>query len=316
MSVSRGIPESLVQLVSELQTQLNFQPAEDRLVLPRAVLIAPGEAAPDEFWSAYQALIAGQPSVPYTVYLPACQAYHAELPARLVCCLGDNLTVFEAAGREVRRTCFPLADLHYIETGRVLLYSWLRIYGRTAEGAAAAAGLEFNTVTDYVVKPLIDWARSIEPGQRPASAPTERSDFDYLRGPNLKLANYARRSVAPGGPLVQQLYQPPIRVPLIGLFGLPLVHRRANAHILILTGRELIDIQDGAFKRFGRNAMYGGVWEYILRERIISAALAETANDLLALTVHLTGDHHLEFLFEPPVRPQLDELLARLNPSA
>lgn len=312
MSVNRGFPEAIGLVVADLQNRLGFGPSEGGVVLPRAALIRPGDAIPEAFRPAYEALF-GKPSpAPYTVLIPAYRGYQEEVNARLICCQGTNIWVLEDRGSRVTSVYFPVGDINLVETGRVLLYSWIRLSGRTADGSPGSTELTFNTVTDYILKPVLDWVRAPLPAAKAQDAPPSRDEFEDLVSINLKMANFARRNLAADDRVLYRFYQPEFQVGLFSWLGMQILRRRADAHVVILTERELIIIQDGASRRFGKNAVYGGVWHFVPLEKIHALSVEGGQAGLLTLAVAVPGST-LEVPFPASGRPLVDTLIGRFE---
>lgn len=313
MSDARSLPETLGQFVADLQSKLNWHPPDDRLALPRARLIRSGDPVPEAFQRSYEALLSSATGQPYTVYLPPYRRIKDSTNGRLVCCLGANVHVLEDDGGQVTSVCYPVEQVSFIEVGRSLLYSWIRLYGQTTGGGATVTDLRFNSVTDYVLAPMVAWARPGASTSEEVDLAAERDKFSYLRQVNFKLGNYSRSSIAPGERVIQHIYQPEIRVEALRLLGLPLYKKRSNAHMIILADKELILIQDGAFNRLGRHAAYGGIWHYIPLDKIASISIAGTEDNLLTLSIAVPGHDRLDLLYSPSLRPELDQLVSRFE---
>ena len=75
----------------------------------------------------------------------------------------------------------------------------------------------------------------------------------------------------------------------------------------ILTNRELVIIREDEPKG-GFVDRYGGIWDYIQLDKIMSLNLNRKSNDLLVLSIQLPGNILLEFPFQTPAKPELDQL--------
>jgi hypothetical protein len=136
--------------------------------------------------------------------------------------------------------------------------------------------------------------------------------------------SYAKRSLLSGERVVHFILQPEVRVEVLRLLGSSFFRTLCTPHLSILTNRELILIQDGDGKRWGRSAIsggtryggvrYGGVWNYIPLDKITSISTAATENDLLTMSIHLSGDDDaIESLFSVSNRGEVDTLLSRFE---
>jgi hypothetical protein len=141
----------------------------------------------------------------------------------------------------------------------------------------------------------------------------ERSKFNYLRRSSHKLMSYAKRSLLPHEQVVHFILQPEVRVEVLRLLGNSFFRTLCIPHLIILTDRELVLIQDGDGKRWGGSAKYGGVWNYIPLDKITSISIADAENDLLTVSIHLPGDERIERLFSVSNRGDVDMLLSRFE---
>jgi hypothetical protein len=83
----------------------------------------------------------------------------------------------------------------------------------------------------------------------------------------------------------------------------------------ILTDRELIIIRED--ERLGARARYGGIWDYIALNKILSLSLSGKGDNLIVLSIHLPEGEHLEVLFQASAKQEVDLLLeqfVRLRP--
>jgi hypothetical protein len=109
------------------------------------------------------------------------------------------------------------------------------------------------------------------------------------------------------------LLQPEIRVEAFRLLGNSFFRTLCAPHISILTDRELILVQDGAAKRWGKNVQYGGIWNYIPLDKITSISLADTQDDLVSMSIHLPGDDCIDSLFSVSNRQEAEMLQSRIE---
>jgi hypothetical protein len=89
-------------------------------------------------------------------------------------------------------------------------------------------------------------------------------------------------------------------------------HRTISAtHMSILTDRELIVIREDATQR--KEDRYGGIWNYIPLNKIISLSLSEIDNNLLVLLIQLPENIQLELLFQVSARGEINQLMNRFK---
>jgi hypothetical protein len=81
--------------------------------------------------------------------------------------------------------------------------------------------------------------------------------------------------------------------------------------VSILTDRELIIIREE--ERQGGKDKYGGIWDYIPLNKIVTLSLGEKDSNLLGLSIQLPESARLEFLFQASAKQEIDQLLHRFR---
>jgi hypothetical protein len=125
--------------------------------------------------------------------------------------------------------------------------------------------------------------------------------------------NYARRSIVPGEKVLHTILQPEIRARIVKLFGMSLFRMISTSHLVILTDRQLIIIKDENPGGWGDDTRYGGIWNYIPLDKIASVSLAPKNDSLLALSIHLPQNDHIDSLFSVSNKQELELFLNRLG---
>ncbi len=101
------------------------------------------EEVPPAFHSAFPA---EQAPFPYTLFLPEEQVLLSETRNRqIVCVYEDHLVHVELVGNETKTTVAKFADVLYLEQGKILLHSWLKIVTEFE-----TLWIKFNTVNDIL----------------------------------------------------------------------------------------------------------------------------------------------------------------------
>jgi hypothetical protein len=259
-------------------------------------------------------LIHGRETFPYIVLSPTYEGYFRRENEKLVCLLDRTLHIVERARDRLIATAYPLEGITRIEVGAILLRAWITVRGLSASESFSSTTIRFNTVSDRLFAPFLNQFRQ---GIHPPSGPdleAQRAKFAELLNRNYKFMNYARGSVLPNEEVLCYVLQQEIRERFFRVFGQSLSRCISPTHIVILTDRELIAISEESgslWQSFG-TVKYGGIWQYIPRERISAASIASRDDALLALSIRLPRDETLEMLFSASSRPDLDELVANL----
>jgi hypothetical protein len=266
----------------------------------------------DQIPSAYQAAFNGHfkstDDFPYTLLAPFNGSFLKPTYEKLVSCTQDSLTIFERYPERINVTAYKLDAITYIETGSVLLYSWLTINGIDQDGRSSATTIKFNTVGDGLFLPILARIRGQADYSSENQLAAEQAKFDYLSVLNYKFMNYGRRSLLPGDRVQRIVLQPELRKEFLRLFGKSVWQLIFPAHILILTNHEVISIRDAS-----KTASYGGIWNYVPLEKISSVKLSEEGNGKLKLCLELPGQNGVELSFEASRKAEVETLQVEIQ---
>ncbi len=268
---------------------------------------------PEAFQDLFKTLLGGNNVWPYTVLMPTYEGFMRRENSKLICSLNDKIYVMERAKNKTICTCYPIDDIGYVEVGVVLLYAWIKISGIASDGVKSSSTLKFNAVTDYLLAPIIEEARSAAGTPGDADRNLELAKFDYLAQSNFKFMSYGRKSILPGEKVIHILLQPEIQEKIFTILGRSFFKTVSTTHISILTDRELILIREEEQSRWSLNARYGGIWRYIPLNKIMSVSIAREERDRLALSIHLPGDDQIVSSFSTSNQSELDRFLDQLN---
>ncbi len=266
-------------------------------MLSWARVIESYDAIPEIYQGSCEMLLRDNQAFPYLVLTPALDGIRRKTTEKLICEVNDSLYVLERVGQRIITTAYPLKTIRDIETGSILLYSWITLSGVTSEGVVASSTIEFNTATGRHLAPFLNKIRPAFSGADQVALSAEQAKFDYLALASFKFMNFARESLVCGEQVIHSVWQPEIRKPIATLFGWSFYRTLSTAHLTILTDKEVILIWEDERSTGNRGVRYGGVWRYIPLRHIISVSLAEPANNLLTLSLHLSPDARLDTVF-------------------
>jgi hypothetical protein len=269
---------------------------------------------PEVFKPFFEPYASSQRGFPYTVLTPSLQILTHSTVEKLISDLGGEIAILERSGSAYEAQRFPLDGISYVEVTIVLLDSRIKITGVTKQGVNASTTVRFNSVTDYLMAPILERMRLGEDASAQGAPRSEMDKFDGWAKLNFKFMNFARGSLLGGENVMHAVLQPEVRVRRIGLMGMSFYQTVAPALAVILTDRELITIRDDLHK-YGANR-YGGIWDYIPLDKIAAASLSEKDTGLLALSIALPEGARLEYLFQAAARPELEALLDGLREAA
>jgi hypothetical protein len=181
------------------------------------------------------------------------------------------------------------------------------ICGVAQHGVPACCTLKFNSITDYLFRPIVERIRlATFDAQDPAQS-SEREKFDHLVRLNYKFMSYARRSLLAGEKVVHTILQPEIWERVLTVLGKTYFRTVSPTHMSILTDRELIMIGE-EYRRSGEDR-YGGIWDYIPLNKIVALSLSRKGSNLLNLSIQLPDSACLDYLFQASAKRDVEQLL-------
>ena len=273
------------------------------------------ESMPEVFKSSYQMALGNAKPFPYIVFAPSFAGIRRKTTEKLLCEANDSIYIWEHVGSRIVMTEYPLKAVSDLEIGEILLYSWITISGVTKAGMASASTVEFNTATGRYFTRFTNRMRPAPVNVDEREQDMEKARFDYLAAEGFKFMNYAQGSLVRGERVLHTLWQPKICKPIISA-GKHAFYQTTVllAHLVILTDKEIIVIQDDERSSENRGVRYGGKWQYIALRNINAASLLGGADDTLVLSLSLSpGERRVEILFAASQRQEIVEFQSKLE---
>jgi hypothetical protein len=264
------------------------------------------EEVPAHFLDVVDELIDQTGGLPYLVLTPSYAAFLSRTTEKLLCCIEDEIRIYERVNDSTRLIAFRYADVSAVEVGCVLLKSWIKLIGRTSEGVETTLTVKFNTVTDYLFAPIIQRLRGDQGAGETEGIPVsinlalaaEQAKFNHLAHDHYKFMNVAKKSILPGEQVIGSVMQPELRTPFVTLFGHTLTRLKAPAHIVVRTDRELIIAVEENQEAWSGSHKYGSIRTYVPLSKIESiTCVDEPGGDTLHLVIELNGGHLIELDF-------------------
>ncbi len=309
-----GLVDSIRDRIAEFtRDRTRYLLAEDQTRLSWARTAKTLPEVPEIYHGFFDGLTEEKAPFPYTVISPTYKGFLRQENEKLICRVGDSLCILEQqnGGLEIRR--FPHSGIFLLERGTILLHAWFTIRGTDSTGDTVATTIKFNSVTEHLFAPFVEWFREASKPAGEAEGPVVgTSPFDALAGVNFKFMNYGRKTVSPGEPVLQFVLQPEIRETVFAFLGYSFSRRLAPAHLAILTEGDLILIRDDPSQRVNATTPYGGIWNYIPLLKIESVSLVPGEDDLLEFSVHLPKNQRVIIPYEEAKRPEAEELRKRI----
>lgn len=261
---------------------------------------------PETFRKSFQELAVHTTSFPYVIYVPADKTLRKSFTAKILCLWDDCLSIFEQMGGMVSADRFMFNEISYMESGTVLLHSWVAFYG-VVEGKHHAAVVEFNSVSVKLFNKVVERVRKTINNLEDTSLEKliqEQEKFNILKQSDYKFMNFGKASLLPGETISNYLLQPAIKTKV--WFMKKTVCLR---HLTIVTDKELILIHDNERSSF-RNCTYGGVWRFIPLQKIDRFSIDKgLQSGHLILRVELISGEILSSTFSEGLQRDLGLLL-------
>ena len=249
--------------------------------------------------------------LPYIIYSPADNWGKRLINAKLTCMYQDKVVVLEVIKNKVNTVCYWFKDIHYIEQGTMLLYSWIGIHG-FVDGALSISIIEYNSVVTPYFHPIVKAIRQIHPISKTISDNRDLSKLEFLERCNYKFYNYSQESILSGEKIIETVYQPEVYEKFIMLF----TRIVTLAHLTILTDKELIIIKEEVLVEVKKksNAKNGGVWAYIPLHKILDITISsnEKRKDLITFVISVKQDK-ISLRFSSLKRFNLEALIAEFK---
>jgi len=269
------------------------------------------EAVPEAYKEFFETHLSNGQDFPYTIFAPVFETLGYRITEKLVCTFDHEIYILEKSGNTLITQCYPLTGISYVEVSSILLDSRIRISGVNSQGIPATSIVRFNSVTEYLFTPILKKIRLAAVASKDVVRGSELDKFDHWVKLNYKFMNFARNSLLGGEKVIQALLQPEIKTFRFKILGKTYYRTLAPTHVCILTDRELIMIQEELLQN--RKDNYGGIWDYIPLNKIATLSVSPTDNNLLALSIQLTTNDSLEFLFQVSMQAEINQLLKQFR---
>jgi len=299
------------RIAAALIERLTGLPPVEKMKASWAEAVKTYAAIPDVFKSFFEPILTGERAFPYAVLTPSFEGFVQPQTEKLICDLGREICVLEKSGNTFLAQCYPLEGILYVEWRTILLDSQITIRGIIGNGDPASSTLRFNSVTDYLLIPIVNRIRLAGAASQVEIRNPELRNFDHWFDLDFKFMNFARRSILEGEKVIHAILQPEIRTRILSILGNRFSRRVSPTVASILTDRELIMIREEE-KQIAKER-YGGIWTYIPLNKIAKLSLSPKDANLLVFSVQLSSGDHLEYLFRSSAKREIDQLLERFG---
>ncbi|MBN1231405.1 MAG: TetR/AcrR family transcriptional regulator [Anaerolineales bacterium] len=221
---------------------------------------------------------------PFVIFIPEEKGtFFIQRNNKLIYILDENIILLEENRNMIEKNVSKVSDVLYIEYGKVLLDSWIRIVTRYAD-----FHVRFSTIADVLFERMIDMIRegvmntplpkvSIEKFKH------ELDQFEFLKTPDYAYMNFGRRSIRSGDRVESIAYQRQLCIQDYKLFNLSLLKKVATPHLSILTDNELILLKENKQVKIEKESTYKGITTFIPLQNIKNISFSPIADNGLRL---------------------------------
>jgi hypothetical protein len=243
------------------------------------------------------------------IFNPPCKSGKLKHNAKLIYIHEEKLYILEKDKKNILEVCYHFKDIQYIETGRLLLLSWIMING-VCENRTISTTIFYDTVVDLFFKHILILIRKNNFKIENNDISPEIMKFEELIYSNYKFMNFARQSIIPGEKVIEYFFQPEIKQIKFKIFNKPFYKILSNTYILILTDRELIFIKDYGYM----NSNYGGIWEFYNLEKIKNVQIDYNSDNYLSnFNICLILDENVNLNFEAKYKEKIEHFAQKIN---
>ncbi|MCE5284941.1 MAG: hypothetical protein LLG02_03690 [Pelosinus sp.] len=240
----------------------------------------------DDIPKVFRDYVNTQKYFPYIVYSPPDNwGLKIYTNAKLTCLYQDRIMILENNNGSVQQDCYYFKDIDYVEQGRILLYSWIKVSG-FSEGAFSTTMVIYNTVMIELFTMVVKSIRKSQFLNVNEAMTLDLSSLDFLQSLSYKFLNYTRESILLGEKIKQTVYQPLLRKKYLFFFKKTIIW----GHIIILTDQELIVLKNEENDKSNNKEQetFGGIWMHIPLAKIAQINIdAQAGKDLIILSIKL-----------------------------
>jgi hypothetical protein len=251
-------------------------------------------------------------ALPYLLLLPPIPRGTGRTSEKLVYEQGDAIHILEHKDGRVIETVHSYSDVFMLETGSVLLDSWLTIGSRTNSAETVRTTLDFNTSSARYYQGFMEKLRPRASGRQAACLEEEKEKLNPLMTQSYKFMNFGRASLVEGAFVRDLIFQPQVNAPRFPLFGNLIQKLVTPSQLTILTDQELICIQELPSAGWNQKNNYGSLWQYI-RLDAIQSAICLQEDSVTVLKIHLPAGIVVQKIFTISNREKVIELSEKLG---
>jgi len=272
-----------------------------------AIKIEEEASIPENFQEMMKRIILELEAFPYTIFAPKNEKTGKPNQDTLLVMTEETIFVLEDQRGKISTASFLMKEIQMVQMGTVLLESWISIWGKSA-GEYISCILYFDTVLEELFEEVLHKVRSMALQLSSVSEKEGTKELDYLKEISEKFYNYGQMSLLPGQEVRNSAYQP-----------MAYVGKSKNSaelqtapHLMILTEKEVILIEEAKQEQKSTSQKYSGVWSYVPIPQI-SNIEEQMEGEWMKLKLFCQGQQPKEIVYDPKNKQDAQMLVTEIE---
>jgi hypothetical protein len=268
---------------------------------------------PEVYLDGFRYNCIGGVEFPYTVHVARYDEDWYEKCNQLISLTDDGIYVFNVVNDQARLTHYAFADIIYLKRMDFEGTGVLSVKG-TSNRRLYESSVEFDLkdrdLFEFIVVSSRLKERLPEPDKDGEEATITEDSYELLKLSYFRDSHPMLYGLATASLLHEQKIKKTILQSKVFRKNLVVFRKRlARTHLVILTGEELIIIEEGKHNRKKPEVNDGGYWYYIPVSKIVAMDIKAEDGYLLILTLRLKERVSVELYFDTSLRLQLEQLV-------
>lgn len=265
------------------------------------------ESVPEIFQEFFQSHLSEGEPFPYTVLIPTFEATGDRITGKLVCVIEHAFYVLEQKDNSLRKICYPIDEINYVEVIHWPLDLLFKINGLTNLGIPSTSVFGCSTPRDHIFAPLMQRIRLRLVSLNEKAHSRHMEKLDRWNDLNTYVVDMARHCLMPGETVIESILQPETRP---SIFSPDRAFRGTKyaAHIYILTDKELMMIREDP--SVGKREKHGSICTFVPLSKINSLALNQEKNQI-SISVHISSGDVYEAFFDASLENDVNQFMDR-----
>lgn len=268
---------------------------------------------PEVYLDGFRYNCMGGAEFPYTVHVAKYDEDWYEKSNQLVSLTDDGIFFFNAVNDQARLTHYSFGDIIYLKRMDFMASGMLTVKG-TSNRKLYESMVEFDMkdrdLFDFIVVSSRLKERLPEAAQEGEEVEITEDSYELLKLDYFRDSHPMLYGLATASLLHEQKVRKTILQSKVFRKNLVVFRKRvARTHLVMLTGEELIVIEEGRHNKKRPEVNDGGYWYYIPVSKIVAMDIKAEDGYLLILTVRLKERVSVELYFDSSLRLQLEQLV-------